>query len=55
MLPYLSANNSSWWDISPIDGRFLMLRRDATNRRTKLVMVENFFEELREQVRASRR
>ena len=44
--PYF--NGGPWlhyYDISPIDGRFLLLREDA--RATELAVVENWFEELR--------
>jgi serine/threonine-protein kinase len=47
MAPYVDADNSFLWDISPSDGRFLMLRRLASGAQPKLVMVENFPTELR--------
>jgi eukaryotic-like serine/threonine-protein kinase len=47
MAPYVDADNSYLWDISPSDGRFLMLRRLASGAKPKLVMVENFPTELR--------
>ncbi len=47
MRPYRAAPNAWLWDVSPRDGRFLMLRRRPEAERPRLIMVENFFTELR--------
>jgi len=41
---YRISTNYTWFDISPDDQRFLMVRESPTNGR--LIVVENFFEEL---------
>jgi hypothetical protein len=50
MQGYRAAANSWVWDVSPRDGRFLMLRRRKETALPKLIMVENFFTELRAKV-----
>jgi Tol biopolymer transport system component len=47
---YRAAPNAWLWDVSPRDGRFLMLRRRKEAELPKLIMVENFFTELRAKV-----
>jgi serine/threonine-protein kinase len=44
--PYLNVGGDSW-DVSPVDGRFLVVENpDLDNPITRLVVVTNFFEEL---------
>ncbi len=50
MRGYRAAPNAWMWDVSPRDGRFLMLRRRKAAELPKLIMVENFFTELRAKV-----
>ena len=41
---------SRTYDLSPLDGRFLMMKElsdDAVDQRTELMLVENWFEELK--------
>ncbi len=48
---YRSADNGRMWDLAPGDQRFLMLRIVPSEVPTELIVVENFFEELRAKVR----
>jgi len=45
---YRLSTNYTWYDVSPDDQRFLMVRESPTSGR--LIVVDNFFEELREKV-----
>ncbi len=48
---YLSADGYRQYDVSPDDQRFVMLLISALETEdTELIVVENFFEELRERV-----
>ena len=52
MEDYLTSNGHPMYDVSPDDQRFVMLRVGAEGvDDTELILVENFFEELRERVR----
>jgi len=50
MAGYLSGVNDQQYDVSPDDQRFVMLRVDEENSQGELILVENWFEELRQQV-----
>ena len=47
---YRTADNGRMWDVAPGDQRFLMLRIVPSEVPTELIVVENFFEELRAKV-----
>ncbi len=47
---YLTSNGNPMYDVSPDDQRFVMLRIDAEFGSTELILVENFFVELRQRV-----
>ncbi len=47
---YLTSNGSPMYDVSPDDQRFVMLRTDAEFGYTELILVENWFEELRQRM-----
>ncbi len=48
MADYLTSNGRPMYDVSPDDQRFVMLRVGAEGTdNTELILVENFFEELR--------
>ena len=48
MADYLSGGGHAAYDVSLDDQRFVMLRIEAEAAGTELIMVDNFFEELRE-------
>ncbi len=50
MANYLSGVNDQQYDVSSDDQRFVMLRVDEENSQGELILVENWFEELRQQV-----
>ena len=43
---FLSGGNNSLYDVSR-DGRFVMLRAPSSTAATRLILVQNFFEELK--------
>ena len=47
---YLTSNGRPQYDVSPDDQRFVMLRIDAEFGYTELILVENWFEELRQRM-----
>jgi serine/threonine-protein kinase len=47
MKGYRTASNGRMWDVAPGDQRFLMLRPIAGNTPSELIVVENFFQELK--------
>jgi dipeptidyl aminopeptidase/acylaminoacyl peptidase len=51
MSKYVVTNNSFGWDVSPRDGRFLMLKRLDSGERPRLVMAEHFTTELLEKMK----
>ncbi len=51
MTDYLTSNGHRMYDVSPDDQRFLMLRIDEEAEESgELILVQNFFEELKERV-----
>lgn len=48
---YRSADNGRMYDVSPDDRRFLMLRNVPNDVTTELIVVENFFQVLKEKVK----
>ena len=51
MADYLTSNGHPMYDVSPDDQRFVMLRMGEEGvDDTELILVQNFFEELRERV-----
>jgi serine/threonine-protein kinase len=47
---YLRGNGHPMYDVSPDDQRFVMLRIQAEGEGVELILVQNFFEELKERV-----
>ena len=50
MADYLTSNGSPMYDVSPDDRRFVMLRMSDEASDTELILVLNWFEELKERV-----
>ncbi len=47
MQAYRTANNGRMWDVAPGDQRVLMLRLITSDTPSELIVVQNFFEELK--------
>jgi serine/threonine-protein kinase len=50
MKAFRTADNGRMWDVAPGDQRFLMLRLIGGDTSSELIVVENFFEELKTKV-----
>ena len=50
MADYLPSNGGPMYDVSPDDRRFVMLRTGDAGSDSELIIVTNFFEELRQRM-----
>ena len=45
-----ASTTRTYYDVSPDDQRFLMIRRGELEQEASVILVQNFFEELKEKV-----